>query len=130
MHNMSDLSHVIFYTINIAGVYVMGMIVNISPIWKVDMSKSCNLVEKIGSNYVSVKKATVPQSIANTSRLLHKRLQFVMVRERIVLMRDSYEICDPEKLSFNLTSEFELIDDASMKLLSSSFGSVVYFKKQ
>ncbi len=68
------------------------MIVNISPIWNVDMSKSCNLVEKMGSNYVSVKKATVPQSIANTSYLLHKRLQLVIVRFLMVLIRDSYEI--------------------------------------
>ena len=100
VHRIRALSHESFWTINIAGVYVIGIIVNISPIWKVDILKSSSLVEKIGSSCVSVKNATVPQRQAKRSCLLHRRLQFVIVLFLIVLIRDNWE-ADRQVLSLS-----------------------------
>ena len=54
-------------TIIIDGMYVSGMIVNISPTSNTDRPNSSSLGEKVGSSCVSWKYERAPQRHANTS---------------------------------------------------------------
>ena len=68
-----------YYTSNMDGMNVIGIIVNIKPTCKVLMENSASLDAKIGSSYVSVKYESAPHIHANTSLLSANSLQFVTV---------------------------------------------------